>query len=110
MATGEKDFDPGGTQEVIPKSYAEKLKTNVNFNQRLKRNVLEITLEKTEKDAEIVLDDKSVARICQSLGMDIASDVEGFQVHHNGRSSIISVWGRILIGFVKWRALRLVKE
>ena len=111
MAAGE-DFDPGGKQSANMASYAEKLKTNVNYDQRLKRNVLEITLEKTEKDAEIILDDKCVARICQSLGMDIVSDVEGYQVYHNGRTSTISVWlykGRNLDRFCKAESIKVSK-
>ena len=38
--------DPGGGGD----SYADKLKTNVRWDQRLKRNILEICLEKTNKD------------------------------------------------------------
>ena len=50
------DPDPGGGNRQVPGSYADRLKTNVNYDQRLKRNVLEIQLEKTEKDIEIVVD------------------------------------------------------
>ena len=86
--------DPGGGIEKTkaPSSYADRLKTNVNYDQRLKRNVLEIMLEKTEKDAEMVLDQNCVARLCRSIGMDIVSQVEGYQIHHNGRTSTITVW------------------
>ena len=38
--------DPWGDRNV---SYAERLKTNVRYDQRLQRNVLEISLEKTNK-------------------------------------------------------------
>ena len=65
------DPDPGGgvkgDQKAI--SYADRLKTNVNYNQRLKRNVLEIMLEKTEKDADIFVDQNCVARVCKSIGI-----------------------------------------
>ena len=84
-------FDPGGGTSRGD-SYAERLRTNVNYDQRLKRNVLEIVLEKTEKDAEIVLDQDCVAKIIRSIGMDLVSQVEGYQVQHNGRTSLISVW------------------
>ena len=41
MAMSNGQPPPGGGE-----SYSDKLRTNVNFNQRLKRNVLEISLEK----------------------------------------------------------------
>ena len=89
--SGGSSFDPGGG---APRgvSYADRLRTNVSYDQRLKRNVLEIVLEKTEKDAEIVLDQDCVAKIIRSIGMDLVSQVEGYQVQHNGRTSLISVW------------------
>ena len=90
MANALGPDDPGGGGR--PSSYADRLKTNVNYDQRLKRNVLEIMLEKTERDAEIVLDQNCVARVCSSIGMDLVTEVEGYQVQHNGRTSTISVW------------------
>ena len=49
--------DRGGKKQSINKpqtsSYVDRSKTNVSFDQRLKRNVLEITLEKTEKDSNM---------------------------------------------------------
>ena len=86
--------DPGGgdKKDLAPSSSAARLMTNVNYDQRLKRNVLEIMLEKTEKDAEIFLDQHCVARVCKSIGMDVVSEVEGYQVQHIGRTSTISLW------------------
>ena len=55
MATADP-IDPGGGEKQNSGTYASRLKTNVNYDQRLKRNVLEITLEKTDKDVEIVVD------------------------------------------------------
>lgn len=88
------DPDPGGggLGDQKTSSYAERLKTNVNYDQRLKRNVLEIQLEKSEKDVEIVLDQDCVARVCRSIGIDIVSEVEGYQIQYNGRTSTIFVW------------------
>ena len=80
------------TRGLQPPTYAERLKTNVNYDQRLKRNVLEILLEKSDKDVEIVLDQECVARLLRSIGVDILSQVEGYQVQYNGRTSTISVW------------------
>ena len=84
-------IDPGGGGVRKPPSYAERLKTNVSYDQRLKRNVLEIVLEKTEQGAEMVLDQECVARLLRSVGMDLMSQVEGYQVQYNGRTSMISV-------------------
>ena len=73
-------------------SYSDRLKTNINFNQRLKRNILEITLERTNKDAEMKIDQEEISRVFKTLGIDIVSQVEGYQVHYKGRNSVISVW------------------
>ena len=43
-------------------TYSERLKTNVRFDQRLKRNVLEITLEKADADANLAdVDEEAIA-------------------------------------------------
>ena len=74
-------------------SYSDRLKTNVRYDQRLKRNVLEITLEKTGKDAENEdVEEEDIARVFKTLGIDIDSQVQGSQLHYKGKSSIISVW------------------
>ena len=81
---------PGGGQKL---SYSERLKTNVRYDQKLKRNVLEITLEKTDTKADIDrVDDDDIARVLKTLGIDISSQTQGFQLHYKGRVSIISVW------------------
>ena len=88
----EKPDDPGGGKVLGQQgSYADRLKTNVKYDQRLKRNVLEIVIEKSEREAEIVLDPATVARVCRSVGLDIDSQVEGYQVQF-GRVCILSVW------------------
>ena len=33
-----------------------------------------------------------MARLCKSIKIDIVAEVEGYQVQHNGRTSIISLW------------------
>ena len=73
-------------------TYAERLKTNVKYDQRLKRNVLEITLEKTEKDAEVDIEPEIIARVFKTIGIEISNQVEGYQVHFKGQTSVISVW------------------
>ena len=101
MATAKPDDPGGGSQQEgdhgpapasAPFSYADRLKTNIKFDQRLKRNVLEITLEKTMKEAEIVLDQQCVARLCRSIGLDIDSQVEGYQTLFNSGKNMISLW------------------
>ena len=75
------------------KSYSDRLKTNVRYDQRLKRNVLEITLEKTNSETEMIdVRDEDIARVFKTLGIDIVSQVQGSQVHYKGKFSVISVW------------------
>ena len=99
-------LDPGD------KSYAERLKTNVSYNERLKRNILEISIEKTDNDAEVIVSENSVVRVLKSIGMDIVSQVEGYQVQYNGRTNLISVWAAEdldLERFCKTEAIRISK-
>ena len=64
---------PPGTAPAVP-TYSERLKSNVKYDQRLKRNVLEICLEKTEKDAEVVINGDTIARVLKSLRMNIETE------------------------------------
>ena len=36
-------------------TYADRLRTNVKFDQRLKRNVLEVFIEKSDEEDELIL-------------------------------------------------------
>ena len=72
-------------------SYADRLKTNVKYDHRLKRNVLEITIEKDNKDMRVKMSEELTARILKSVGIDIAKELEGFQVTY-GRIVTISAW------------------
>ena len=82
-----------GAESTQPKtSYSDRLKTNVRYDQRLKRNVLEITLEKTDPSVDIDVDEDGIGRIFKSLGMDIVSQVQGYQVKYMGKISILSAW------------------
>ena len=87
--------DTGGGRENQPQgnSYSDRLKTNVRYDQRLKRNVLEITLEKSDPSADLnEVDPGDIARVLKTLGIDIVSQTQGYQVHYKGNISIISVW------------------
>ena len=82
-------------ESKIPKnprmSYADRLKTNVKYDQRLKRNVLEIEIEKLDKDNDMVLDQTCVARLLRSVGMNAQTQLKGYQVLY-GRAVTLSVW------------------
>ena len=84
---------PGGGDDLAKKalSYAERARTNIKFDHRLKRNVLEIEVEKSDKDDEINLGQDCVARLLRTIGMDIDLRVEGYQVSY-GKISRIAVW------------------
>ena len=90
MATGgggvESPGAVGGEQAGgVKMKYSDRLKTNVNYNARLKRNVLEIFLDKTDKEADIfAVDAESKARVFKTLGIDIVGEVEGHQVMSKG--------------------------
>ena len=77
----EREKPPDGVKDQV-QSYADRLKTNVKRDQRLKRNVLEVTLEKNDRNSEMwfELDPESTARLLKVLGIDIQTQVEGYQV------------------------------
>ena len=72
-------------------SYPDRLKTNVKYDHRLKRNILEITIEKDNKDVRVEMSDDLIARILRSVGIDVAKELEGFQITY-GKVCIISAW------------------
>ena len=86
----EKAFPPDGGG-VRASTYAQRLKTNVKYDQRLKRNVLEIVLEKTEKEADLAITPENVVKVFKTIGIDIEKHVEGYQVHFKGKNSVIVV-------------------
>ena len=73
-------------------SYSDRLKTNVRYDQRFKRNILEITLEKSDPSIDIAVDEEDVARVFKTLGIEIMSQLQGYQIKYMGSFSIISVW------------------
>ena len=108
MATAiPQDKPPPEPQET----YADRLKTNVRWDQRLKRNVLEITLEKSDKNSDswVDLDPESTARLLMVLGIDIKSQVQGCQV----KQRVLSVWmvdGISLDRFCKEESIKVNKD
>ena len=51
--------DSGGSTEKV--TYSERVKSNVKFDQRLKRSVLEISIEKTDSESTLEVDNNDVA-------------------------------------------------
>ena len=68
------------------------MKTNVRFDQRLKRNVLEILLERSHKEAELNVGQEDLVRVFGTLGIEIESHVTGWHIQYRGPIAIISVW------------------
>ena len=59
-----KESRSSENSETTKMSYANRLKTIVNFSQRLKRNNLEITLERTNKEVDMdVVDPEEISRV-----------------------------------------------
>ena len=85
------DETRNGERKQNQMSYAERLKTNVKYDQRLKRNILEIEIEKLDKENEIILNQDCVARLLRSIGMNIQTQLRGYQVIY-GRVVTLSVW------------------
>ena len=77
---GEGDQTPSTPAQQAPLSslYSERLKVNVVRSERLKRKVLEVSLESDER-ARINLDKDTIAKLIAKLGIDIKSQLEGYQ-------------------------------
>ena len=80
--------DPSSSKQL----YADRTKMNVRYDQRLKRNVLDIEIEKTDVNEEMFLNQDKVAKLLQNIGMDIVNQVEGYQVTYGGRTGKISIF------------------
>ena len=94
MSTTPTSSGPGPPQAPPPtniSSYADRAKMNVRFDQRLKRNVLDIDVEKKDVKDEMFLNQDVVAKLLKNIGMDIEGEVEGYQVTYGGRSGKIAV-------------------
>ena len=72
-------------------SYADKAKMNVRFDQRLKRNVLDIEVEKNDARDEMFLDQSVIAKLLRNIGMNIEAEVDGYQVAYGGKTGKIAV-------------------
>ena len=83
--------DPGGVARSTSNSYAERAKMNIRFDQKLKRNVLEIEVEKDNEEEEIILSAETVSKLLNKIKMNIHSHVEGYQVSFGRKKSKIEV-------------------
>ena len=72
-------------------TYADRAKTNVRYDQKLKRNVLEIEVEKDSTEAEMILSEETIANLLRMIHMDIYIDVKGYQVSYGRKKSKIEV-------------------
>ena len=59
-------------------SYSDRLKVNVNRNERLKCNVLEINLD-FDKGVTVKMETEIVAKLLTRMGINKDADVEGIQ-------------------------------
>ena len=89
LKDGNNQPETGGVQQR-PVSYADRLKTNIRHDQRLKRNVLEIEIEKLDSETEIILDQACVLRLLTSIGMNPQTQLKGYQIMY-GRTVTLSV-------------------
>ena len=100
-------FPPDPSQQR-PSLYSDKLKTSVTWDNRLKRNVLEITLEK-EEDSFVDLGAEAIFRLFKTLGINTEKDVEGYFQ----KSKSIHVWlinGIPLDKFCKSESIRVTNK
>ena len=72
-------------------SYADRTKMNIRYDQKLKRNVLEIEVEKDNLHDEIILSDVTVAKLLNKIKLNINAHVEGYQVSYGRNKSKIEV-------------------
>ena len=86
------DFDPGGAngppQPHINNTYADRLKANVKYDQRLQRNILEIILQSENSESLTELKEDDMKQLFDTIGIDIKNELEGYQV----KFEKVSVW------------------
>ena len=103
MAASLEAFPELGSNTLPPDP---RMRTNVAWNSRLKRNVLEITLECEQEDFVQISDD-TISRLYSTLGIKFASEVEGTFRKNNS----IYVWlnnGVSLDRFCKTESIKVV--
>ena len=89
-ALGKKPPDPDGVLKNSV-SYAEKAKMNIRYDQKLKRNVLDIEVEKDNVEDEMILSEETVQKLLNKINMSIETHVEGLQVSQGRKKAMIDV-------------------
>ena len=74
----------------------------MKYDHRLKRNLLEIMIEKDKKDMRVEMSEELTARILKSVEIDITKELEGFQVTYR-RICTISAWMSAGISLERFR-------
>ena len=87
--------DPGGGR-----SYANRVKL-VKF-EPLKRNVLEIVLEKKTSQKNLNISGEEVANVCNYVGIKVGEETEGYQAHYSRKFITIAVWAKAGISLEKF--------
>ena len=49
-------------------------------------------LEKTNGDANVDLNGHVIAQLCDLVGIKVASETEGYQIHYGGKSITVAIW------------------
>ena len=83
-----KPPDPGVKSSL---SYADKTKMNIRYDQKLKRNVLDIEVGKEKVEDEMILSEETVEKLLNKINMNIQTHVEGYQVSHGRKKAKIEV-------------------
>ena len=91
MAGQIENVPPDPNADGRTKSYADRAKMNVRFDQKLKRNVLEIEVEKENEQDEIILTEETVAKLLYKIKLNVSAHVEGYQVSFGRKKSKIEV-------------------
>ena len=60
--------------------YADRDKMNIKFEQKLKRNVLEIKNERNNAEDQMIMSEDIIANLLCKLNINIKLHVEGYQV------------------------------
>ena len=91
MAGSDMHENVPGNIDSRSTSYADRTKMNVRYDQKLKRNILDIEVEKDSIEDEMILSEETVAELLTKINMDILTHVEGYQVSHGRKKSKIEV-------------------
>ena len=84
------NIDPGGGGPSRPLSYANRVKQR--SYKKLDRNVLQIMIEKTDKNKIVQLNGDQVAEVCEIVGVRVGVETEGYQTQYRGKVIMLAIW------------------